>query len=186
MAHEKHVDKLFRRMSIDPPAQFVTPTLSEVLRADLEVFLYLSKNVLDIRPLPGAAKPLDAALDDALKDYDNAVFHLLPMLKASSHVSENRYGPDGNSTSLRDENSKSKGKGKNKKGFGSGLAPRGLVGCVGRDPKGRNLFFDYNLSSCSKAPDGATCPKGRDVCFKAGCHKVHAAEMPKKDGSRTE
>ena len=67
------------------------------------------------------------------------------------------------------------------------IAPRGMVGCVGRDPKGRNLCFDYNLSSCDKAPDGGTCTKGRHACFKAGCrkihqfHKAHADDMPKKN-----
>ena len=191
LEHEKYVDRLFRHMSVEPPAQFSAPTLAQVLRADREVFLYLSKNVSDIRPLPGAPRPLDKALDEALKDY-NTVFHLLPMLKASANQSDLRYGPDRNNQALRDEPPKGKGKGKHKKGSGSGIAPRGLIGCVGRDARGRNLCFDYNLSSCSKAADGATCPKGRHVCFKAGCHKVHqyckehAAEMPKKDGGRQE
>ena len=50
------------------------------------------------------------------------------------------------------------------------MAPRGMKGCVGRDPKGRNLRFDYNLSSCANAPDGDTCPKVQ----KAG---VHASKL---------
>ena len=74
------------------------------------------------------------------------------------------YNPDGG---------KGGKKGKSKKGSGSSMAPRGLKGCVGSDPKGRNLCFDFNLSSCANAPDGGTCPKGRHVCFKAGCYKVH-------------
>lgn len=67
-AHEKYVDKLFRHMAIEPPPQFVAPTLLQVLKADGEIFMYLSKNVPDIRPTPGVAKPLDVALDEALKD----------------------------------------------------------------------------------------------------------------------
>ena len=70
---------------------------------------------------------------------------------------------------------KGKGKGKGKaKGQGSVVAPRGFVGCVGRDNKGRNICFDYNISGCSRAAPGAACKKGRHICFKANCFKVHS------------
>ena len=188
-AHEKYVDRLFRHMGVEPPPQYVATTLSQVLKADREVFLYLSKNVPSIRPVPGADKPLDLALEEALKDY-NTVFHLLPMLKAQP-VHNPPYGPErqyypGGQHLYNPDGGKGGKKGKSKKGSGSSMAPRGLKGCVGRDPKGRNLCFDFNLSSCANAPDGGTCPKGRHACFKAGCYKVHQfckahpEEMPKR------
>ena len=36
--HKKYVGKLFRHMSIEPPSQYVPPTLAPILRADREVF----------------------------------------------------------------------------------------------------------------------------------------------------
>ncbi len=106
------------------------------------------------------------------------------MLKSTPSPYENQYGPDRKQHGLREDPPKGKGKGKRKKGSGSGMAPRGTIGCVRCDPKDRNLCFDYNLSSCTNAPGGGACAKGRHVCFKAGCQKVHQvckahpADMP--------
>ena len=68
------------------------------------------------------------------------------------------------------------------------MAPRGMVGCVGRDHRGRSNCFNYNLSDCKGAADGASCAKDRHVCFKANGFKphqfckAHANEMPQKEG----
>ena len=59
------------------------------------------------------------------------------------------------------------------KGESSSMAPRGMVGCVGRDHKGRCICFNHNFSECKGAVDGAFCAKGRHVCFKANCFKPH-------------
>ena len=87
-----------------------------------------------------------------------------------------------------DKNRQIKGKGGKKgKAMGSSMAPRGMVGCVGRDHKGRSICVNYNLSECKGAADGAACAKGRHVCFTANCFKphafskAHASEMPQKE-----
>lgn len=122
---------------------------------------------------------------NALKDYSTA-FCLMPLPKESSYQpwrqqddsGKGRKGPKGGG------GGKSDSKGKQK---GSNVAPRGMVGCVGRDAKGRPICFDYNLSECKHAAAGAACRKGRHVCFKAGCHKTHSfatahsSEMPAKE-----
>ena len=52
-----------------------------MLRADREAFNFLSQRCQDIRPTVGVAvKPLDALLDDAMRDYQTT-FHLLPLPK---------------------------------------------------------------------------------------------------------
>ncbi|CAL1145137.1 unnamed protein product [Cladocopium goreaui] len=51
-----------------------------VLRADKEVFSVLAQGVTDIRPGADDVKPLDAALEAALKEYTVA-FHLVPLPK---------------------------------------------------------------------------------------------------------
>jgi hypothetical protein len=87
-----------------------------------------------------------------------------------------------------------KGQGSNKKGKGkakgtnqgSSYAPRGIKGAVGRDARGRPICFNFNLSECQEAAAGASCKKGKHVCFKANSFKphafssAHAEEMPKQ------
>lgn len=173
-SHEKYVERLLRHLSVEAPPGFHSTTLSQVLRANREM-----SNLEDIRPVLNV-KPLDGKLTEALRDY-NTVFHLLPLPKsvardepyiqrtAHSVASESSapYRPEGKS-----------------KATGSNSAPQGMVGCAGRDGKNCPACFNYNLSACDKAPGGGTCPKGRHVCFKARCFRVHqykeahASEMP--------
>ena len=186
-SHELYVERLMRHLTTDPPVGFQSTTLSQVMRADREVFSFLCHKVPDIRPLPDNTRPLDAALEEALRDY-NTAFHLIPLPK---HVSKE----EGNFAPKRSQGEHfasagpyHKGKGKSKggksKASGSNAAPKGYSGCVGRDAKNRPICFDFNLGSCSKAPVGGSCPKGRHVCFKGGCFKTHAfkeahqSEMP--------
>ena len=184
--HEKYVEQLLRHLHIDPPPGYAATTMTQVLRADKEVFTFLNHNVTDIRPLADGTRPLDAVLMNAMKDY-NTTFHLLPLPKAASssgadsNKPKSEYtGPQNNNNQWFAQKGKAKGKGKGK---GLSSAPRGLTGCVGRDGKNRPICFDFNLSSCNKAPLGGTCPKGRHVCFKAGCFKTHAWSAVRKDGS---
>ena len=81
--HEKYVEQLLRHLHIDPPPGYAATTMTQVLRADKEVFTFLNHNVTDIRPLADGTRPLDAVLMNAMKDY-NTTFHLLPLPKAAS------------------------------------------------------------------------------------------------------
>lgn len=144
------------------------------MRADKEVFTFLAHNVADIRPDANNVRPLDAALEDALKDY-NTTFHLLPLPKAQTVEPAARKNVSEPYPTYSGYKGRGKGKhGKSGKPFGSNAAPKGYSGCVGRDGKNRPLCFDFNLSQCNKAPTGGACPKGRHVCFKAGCFKAHS------------
>ena len=176
-AHELYVERLMKHLTSEPPIGFQSTTLAQVMRADREVFSYLAHNVADIRPGVNLVRPLDAALEDALRDC-NTAFHLVPLPK---HVAkeDTPFGPKKAFTEhSSDSGPYQKGKGKHKggknKSSGSNAAPKGYAGCVGRDAKNRPICFDFNLSSCTKAPVGGSCPKGRHVCFKGGCFKTHA------------
>eukprot|EP00435_Cladocopium_sp_Y103_P041876 s526_g11.t1 len=186
-AHEKYIDKLLRRLNADPPPNYQATSMSQILRADREVWVHMSQHVDDIKQQPDGSRPLDAALMEALSDY-NVTFHLLPLPLPSSssyapvRVRENQSegGYKGKSGSFG-----KKGKGKGKGQQGSSVAPRGIKGAVGRDSKGRAICFNYNLGECNDAPVGGACRRGRHVCFKANCFKTHAFsvahadEMPK-------
>lgn len=189
-AHQKYCDRLLRHLSIEAPPGFQGTTLAQVMRADREAFAYLSQNCSDIRP-NGLVKPLDALMEDALKDYQTT-FHLLPLPK-EQFASNNRFRSDqaerssgsGQQWGVPNNRTKGKGRGGKGKGAGSNAAPRGFVGCVGRDAKGRPLCFDFQVGKCTAAPPGGACPRGRHCCFKAGCFKphrlmdAHPDEMPK-------
>ena len=190
--HEQYTEKLLRHLNIEPPPSYNATTLTQVLRADKEVFNFMAHNATDIRPDEFGSRPLDTLLMDALKDY-NTTFHLLPLPKsapadAASHSGGKTFSPQPAGSGapwFQQQNSKGKSKGKGK-GKGSNSAPRGYPGCVGRDGKNRPICFDFNVGECTRAPAGGTCNKGRHVCFKAGCFKTHSykvahsAEAPKQ------
>ena len=182
--HERYTDSLFRHLAEEPPPGYAATSMTQLLRADRQVFLYLARTVQDIRPDAAHVKPLDTRLHEALRDYHTS-FHLMPL---PLHQGYGAWRPSQDGVTHQQwENKKGKGgKGKNK-GKGSSMAPRGMVGCVGRDQKGRSICFNYNLSDCKGAADGAACAKGRHICFKANCFKphqfckAHANEMPQKE-----
>ncbi len=173
-AHERYVEALMRHLNMEPPPNFQAVSLSQILKADKEVWLYMSKNIENIRPDPAGDKPLDKALLEALKDYATA-FHLLPLVKEQIwHAGKGKH-----------DDIPGKGRGKGKKGkAGSNSAPRGFAGCTGRDQKNRPICFDYNISDCPHASHGASCKKGRHVCFKIGCHKPHQYHVAHADESK--
>lgn len=192
--HELYIDKLFKRLHTEPPPQYQATTLGQILRADREVWIHLAQTVNDIRPLADGTRPLDAALTNALNDY-NVAFHLLPLplsslpsynaQRSDSQSSFPPAPPTGHGPYTRPSGKGKKGKGKGKGvSLGSSYAPRGIKGCVGRDNRNRPLCFNFNLGKCEDAPVGASCAKGRHVCFKANCFKLHAfcvahaSEMP--------
>ena len=182
--HEQYVDRLMRRLNAEPPPNYQSTSMNQILRADREVWVHLSQNVEDIRPNGAGEKPLDKALQEALSDY-NVAFHLLPLPVNNA----NSYAPlrTKDASQPHDNFSKGsfqhrKGKGKNKsQSKGSSVAPRGIQGAVGRDSRGRPICFNYNLSSCDQAPAGGSCSRGRHVCFKANCFKNHQFSVAHKD-----
>ena len=187
--HEQYNELLLKRLGTDPPPGYQATSISQILRADKEVFVHLSQTVRNIRPDANEVRPLDAALLDSLQDYSVA-FHLVPLPASSSSSGANSggYGP---AKTYNDDSGGQKGRpygksrGKGKKGTGgSAQAPKAYKGCVGRDNRNRPLCFNWNLGTCDKAPAGGSCDKGRHACFKLGCFKphrfceVHKADMP--------
>ena len=168
--HAKHIDKLMRRL-------YEPTCVPQILRAYREVWVFLSQCVPDIRKKADGARPLDAALHQALQDY-NVAFHLLPLPQqhGGSYAavrSQENAGGFARDSRPSPKGKKSKGYGKSN-GGGSSLAPRGVAGAVGRDNKGRPVCFNFNLSERKDAPVGGVRKRGRHVCFKINCFKPHA------------
>ena len=184
--HEEYVDLLMKRLGAEPPPGYQTTSINQILRADREVFLHMSQNVADIRPLADGSKPLDGAILAALQDYSVA-FHMVPLpagAPSSSYGPWKKQEPEGEGSKQTKGKPYQKGKGKSKSKGGSARAPSGFPGCVGRDSKGRNLCFNFNLNKCDQAPPGGSCSRGRHCCFKLNCYKphryceAHKSEMP--------
>jgi len=104
--HEKYIEKLLRRLNAEPPPNYMHTSITQILKADREVSIYMAQNVPDIRPRPDGQRPLDKALHEALADY-NVTFHMLPLLRAASstyapvrsrdeHIGQTATGKDGN------------------------------------------------------------------------------------------
>ena len=187
---EQYIDQLMRRLHVEAPPGYQATTISQLLRADREVFVRLAQTVRDIRPNAAGVKPLDEALNRVLQDY-SVMFHLVPLpvqAASSSTYTASKSKRDESPSAPYQPRQKGggKSKGKGKKG-GSAVAPRGYKNCVGRDQKGRSLCFDFNLGKCNKAAAGASCDRGRHVCFKFGCYKphrfseAHKEEMPSNE-----
>ena len=86
--HERYIDRLMRRLTAEPPASYQATTMSQILRADRQVWVYLSQNVAEIRPGADGTKPLDKALEEAMSDFE-VTFHLLPLPLSS----QSSYAP---------------------------------------------------------------------------------------------
>jgi len=189
-SHERYTDSLMRHLQQDPPPNFHSTSITQVLRADKEVFSYLSKHCDNIRPDAAGVKPLDNMLMEALRDY-HVAFHLMPLPQSAS--AQQRREPSDTKTSpsapYPARPQKGKGKGKQKNGPGLTVAPRGFPGCVGKDNKGRSLCFDFNIKGCKHAAAGGVCKNGRHNCFLANCFQPHAwrdAHGPDKSAVTTE
>eukprot|EP00435_Cladocopium_sp_Y103_P065000 s975_g26.t1 len=147
--HEKYIDKLFRRLSADPPPNYQATSLSQILKADREVWVFMSQNVDDIKQQPDGSRPLDKALHDAIADY-NVAFHLLPLPLPSS----SSYAPVRNRDAQQYESKykgkmnagNRKGKGKSKSQQGSSVAPRGIKGTAGVTAAFKRCGFDNSVA----------------------------------------
>lgn len=139
-SHEAYVEKLLRHLSLEPPPSFQSASLTQIIRANREVFMFMAQT-----------KPLDSLLAQALSDY-NTAFHLLPLPEQNrdeSLFSSYRKRPLDNDLS-RSTGGKGRGKNRNKgkSSGGASMAPQGYPGCVGRDAKNRSICFDRNIKGC--------------------------------------
>jgi hypothetical protein len=57
--HEKYIEKLLRRLNAEPPPNYMHTSITQILKADREVSIYMAQNVPDIRPRPDGQRVLD-------------------------------------------------------------------------------------------------------------------------------
>ena len=183
--HERYLQQLTSHLRQDPPANYLRPSLPQVLKADRQVFLNLIRAGTELKRRPDATLPMDTAIFTALESYEVG-FHLLPLPKAAQKVEQGPQQQNAPSTgaakgqwqSYRPHPYKGKGSfhgGKGKAKGGKSLLPKFLLGRdnAGTDTHGRRLCFNYQLNKCTEAADGAECSKGWHLCARRGCHAPH-------------
>lgn len=186
--HERYLQLLFGHLRHEAPEGYVKPSLQQLLKADRQVFMIMIRNDVSVRRSPADILEMDDAIFIALRDYEVGC-HLLPLPK--SKVSEAKP-PAGSSSSYGaslmppppqphpyqrgGKKGRSKGRGKSRERRVVNILPAPLQGkdCVGVDPHGRRLCFDFNIGGCDACAAGAECPKGFHLCCKRGCHAPHS------------
>ena len=178
----RYCDKLLRHLDREPPPGYTATSLSQLIKADQEVWARLAEAGSNIRRDAAGNLPLDGLLIQTLESYEIA-FYLLPMMSGSSSSGTvyKGHGKDGYPYRPHpfghydDRKGKGKGKkGKGKKGRESHVqswVPPKLRGGKPVDNSGQPICFNYNLEGCDAAKPGQACPRGLHICCK--CFKVH-------------
>lgn len=185
-ARERYLQELTGHLRMDPPPNYLRPTLPQILKADRQVFLHMIRAGVELKRLPDNALDMDTRIFTALHNYEVG-FHLLPMPKGNpAKVDES--GPKnpagynsqkGQTWQQRAQPYKGKGyggKGKGKGGKSGSLLPKFLLGRgnVNVDAHNRRPCFNFQMGKCSEAPDGGECARGWHLCCRKGCYAPHA------------
>lgn len=178
----RYCDKLLRHLDREPPPGYMPTTLSQLIKADKEVWAKLAEAGSNIRRDGTGNLPLNDLLLRTLESYEIA-FYLLPMMSGSSGSGSHYKGHGKDGAPYRSHPfghyDDRKGKGKGKKGKGkkgrdghvqTWVPPR-LRGGKPVDNAGQPICFNYNLEGCDAAQPGQACPRGLHICCK--CFKVH-------------
>ena len=180
-------DNMFRHLMRPPPEGYAAVTMSQMLRADAELFQRLSEATRSgIQLKPDGTRPLETAMADAVRD-PSVTFLLMPLPRAASSrapasheaapsnpgLKRTNEPAPGKGDAKRLKKANDKGKGKGKKGYA--MMPPELAGQHSKTPDGTPICFAYNIRGCTSAAAGAKCGKGLHVCCRPGCYKNHAS-----------
>ena len=176
--HQAWVQKLLDCLSTVPPPGFSQISVSQVIRADKELFVMMAREAKPpFKATAAGVSPLDAEMKRLMNDPRILQF-LLPMPRQVA----NAFKSDAADSSHAGEEEVTRPKPKPKPNPKAKAAakfkqprnvPAPLKGLKTRAEKG-NVCWDYNLEcGCQgdvKRVDGIDrCPKGLHIC--AGCHK---------------
>lgn len=174
-SHDKYLQTLFSHLHRDPPQGYNRCSVSQLVAADKAAWAkVIERNVKPRRNAHGQL-PLDTELLSALQSYEVS-FTLIPLpakarpepKKTQPWSYQDRESPYGKGRKgEKGKPSKGTSKGKGKTGTESRIpAAIRTGGGTSHTPAGLRICYDYSLSACAHAADGAECPKGVHVCAK--------------------
>ena len=162
--HEKWVDSLFRAYASDVSQATRPVTLSQLIKADCELWTLLAREYHSVKPDAHGDKPLDAAI--TRMQHDPRIIVLLMPQPAGRAASS--------STADVDPDKKPNPKKRpGKRARNAPNVPEELKDCHQQTTNGKPICWAYNLASGCKATTGGkppACSRGAHVC--AFCRKV--------------
>lgn len=162
--HEKWVDTLFRAYSSESSAATRPVSLTQLIKADCELWMLLAREFQSVRPNAHGDKPLDEAITRYQSD-PRIVVHLMPQPAG-------RQPAHDASSSLVDDPNPKKKKRPGKRARTSPNIPDELKDMHQQTAQGKPICWAYNLhQGCKASAKGnpPSCNRGAHVC--AYCRK---------------
>ena len=175
----KWIDRLFALYSQPPAPGLQRISQAQLLRADWQAFIGLSKLFTGSpKAAVVAGKPLDPYVEELECDM-TVTYFMLPVPTSHSAGSTDKVdktdkdierpaapNTKGEQPPKKFQKGASKGSNKGKK---RDPIPTALRGMHSRTPQGEPICFSYNLGTCKQ---GASCPR-KHVCAVPNCYKAH-------------
>ena len=171
--HEKWVSYLLQCLTADTIPGYCQVTVAQVVRADSEMFLLMSKEIKNVKASSTGEMEADTLLE-RLRTDPRITMHLLPRPKAMSSLASDA-GVDGFPAS--DKSPKKKPRRERKTSLTTPVKvdnmPKELKDCkFYTDRSGRRLCWTHNTGTCNAETDGGhppACKRGVHACM--GCGK---------------
>ena len=160
--HEKWVDALFRSYASDVSHATRPVTLTQLIKADCELWTLLAREHHTVKPTAHGDKPLDLAISRMQHD-PRIIVHLMPEPVW-------RHEPVKSDDKLDDPKIKKR---PGKRGRTPANVPTELKDCYQQTANGKPICWAYILASGCKAKTGGNppaCNRGAHVC--AFCRKI--------------
>ena len=161
--HEKWVDALFRSYASDVSHATRPVTLTQLIKADAELWTLLAREHHTVKPTVHGEKPLDIAISRMQHD-PRIIVHLMPQPVG-------RHGPAKSDDKVVEDPKIKKRPGK--RGRTPANVPSELKDCYQQTANGKPICWGYNLASGCKAKTGGNppaCNRGAHIC--AFCRKI--------------
>jgi len=189
-AHERLRTDLVSAYMRTPPQGYARPSLHAVRKADETAFSLLAKMAKDGIKRQKGVRPLDELIDRVLAHRDYTVLlQPLPAPPANTKRPADDQGAEGqpsrnqrrkmNKRAAAAESKSEEGKPSDGKSKGKGKSPAmpaalRAPNTTAADEEGTPICFKFNIDgSCTAAPPGGRCPKGRHVCVLQTCRAPH-------------
>ena len=171
--HEKWISTLFEAFNQDSPQGFSPPSLAQLLKADREIFLRMSKDVGSLKLDKDGNKPLDLALA-RLRCDPRVTMHLLCVAgaKQSAAIADapTVTGEDPKKKKKERQRKTKKNEKADKEKETKKPTQTSTVDYHTKTKEGERICVAFNIRSC--AEKGDKCPKGGahvcSYCLKPG------------------
>ena len=172
-SHERWTAFLLQALTRDVPAGYSGVSVNQLLKADAEMFLLISKEIPQVKALPSGVLPVDEALN-RLRTDPRITMHLLPLPKGMTAAAPSERPSDSTQPPLKKRKTGSKG---------GGLLAAPKTESMPEEMKqckfytasdGRRLCWAHNMDGCPLETDHKNPPAcrkgvhGCGICRKAG------------------